>query len=115
LRKASMKQKKLLTTTNNLEEDKDMTNNNIKEMKYNPVLVGVLIGAFMLGYAFGPIDFIPDFLVGYGQIDDGLVLTIGSILEIINLIYGLNYSKGCQGNTTSYEEAEDDYGNYREL
>ena len=92
-----------------------MTNNNIREMSYNPVTVGVIIGIVMLAYAFGPFDFVPDFALGYGQIDDGIVLTIGSILEIINLIYGLNHSRSNQETSSSYRDYVDNYSDYREI
>jgi uncharacterized membrane protein YkvA (DUF1232 family) len=84
--------------------------------EYNPVLIGILIAVAVFLYMAGPIDFVPDFISGLGQIDDGIVLTLGMIAEIINIFLGIRLSY-----TGEYEETYDDsysetsYGEYREV
>ncbi len=61
--------------------------------EYNPVLIGILIAVAVFLYMAGPIDFVPDFISGLGQIDDGIVLTLGMIAEIINIFLGIRLGK----------------------
>lgn len=44
--------------------------------------VGIAIAALAAVYLLGPIDIIPDFLAGVGQIDDVIVLILSAIAEM---------------------------------
>ena len=65
----------------------------ITSKNYNPVTVGLLIAGAMIAYAVLPIDFIPDLAVGIGQLDDAIVLTAGTIAEIVNIIHAVKMNK----------------------
>ena len=48
--------------------------NEIRKNSYINLIVGAAILAVVAVYAFSPIDVVPDFFVGLGQIDDGIVI-----------------------------------------
>ena len=92
----------------------------ITSKNYNPVTVGLLIAGAMIAYAVLPIDFIPDLAVGIGQLDDALVLTAGTIAEVVNIVHALKLNKEAMApNTQRYDFNE--YGDdieeaeYREI
>lgn len=92
----------------------------ITSKNYNPVTVGLLIAGAMIAYAVLPIDFIPDLAVGIGQLDDALVLTVGTIAEVVNIIHAVKMNKQpVAENTQRYDFNE--YGDdieeaeYREI
>jgi len=85
--------------------------------KYNPVLVGIIIAVVVFLYMMGPIDFLPDFIGGFGQIDDGVVLTLGMIAELINIFLGFNLalSKEFAEEYCERPYEEGGFGEYREI
>ena len=85
--------------------------------KYNPMAVGIIIAIVVFLYMIGPIDFLPDFVGGFGQIDDGVVLTLGLIAELINFFLGLNLApaKEYAEEYSEQSHAEDAFGEYREI
>ncbi len=84
--------------------------------KYNPLLVGIIIAIVVFIYMAGPIDFLPDFISGFGQIDDGLVLLLGLIAEIANVFLGMNLAPAREtANEQKETYAEQAYGEYREI
>ena len=62
--------------------------NNVR-VNYNPIIVGIAFLVVAVAYAIMPIDAIPDFLIGLGQMDDAAVILIAFLAEVFNLIYGL--------------------------
>ncbi len=52
------------------------------------IIVTIIIVALVVGYGILPIDAIPDALLGLGQLDDGGVLVLGIVGELINLFTG---------------------------
>jgi len=85
--------------------------------KYNPVLVGIIIAFVVFLYMMGPIDFLPDFIGGFGQIDDGLVLTLGMIAELINIFLGFNLAPAKEYAEEYSEQPHEEggFGEYREI
>ena len=88
---------------------------------YNPWVVGIVIAVIVFLYMAGPIDFLPDFISGLGQVDDGLVLMLGLVAELVNLITGLNLAPAKE-KAEAYREPEQNaayesagFGEYREL
>ncbi len=84
---------------------------------YNPVAVGIVIAIVVFLYMVGPIDFLPDFIGGLGQIDDGLILTVGLIAELVNFFFGMNLAPAREQaeayNEQPYESGG--FGEYREV
>ena len=83
--------------------------------KYNPVLVGIIIAIAVFLYMIGPIDFLPDFITGFGQIDDGIMLTLGLIAEFVNFVLGMNLVPAKEKSVEPEPNAETFYGEYREI
>ena len=48
-----------------------------------PIVIGAGVTLFALGYAILPFDIINDLAIGVGQIDDLVVLFIGTVTDII--------------------------------
>ena len=94
-------------------------NNAIKS--YSPGKVAIIVAIVMAAYMIFPVDLIPDFIAGLGQIDDVAILGTGTIIELINLFYGMHLKKAAQESATTSTEysneydGEDGYGNYREV
>ena len=85
--------------------------------KKNYVVPGVIVGILVLIYLFAPLDFIPDYFYGIGELDDFLVLIGGTIFEIVNLIKGISSRpKKEKVRVDTYEEDRNgEFGSYREL
>ena len=67
--------------------------NEMKSFEYNPVKAGPLVAGAMLLYAILPIDLIPDVAVGIGQLDDAIVLTAGTIFEVVNIVNAIKQKR----------------------
>ena len=80
--------------------------NEIRKNNYINLIVGAAILAVVAVYAFSPIDIVPDFFVGLGQIDDGIVIILGIISEIVNAVCGAI----CSCNERRVREFTCDYG-----
>ena len=84
--------------------------------KYNPVAVGIIIAIVVFLYMIGPIDVLPDFIGGFGQIDDGLVLLLGLVAELVNFCFGMNMIPAEEkAETYRKPNEENGFGEYREL
>ncbi len=92
----------------------------ITSKNYNPVTVGLLIAGAMIAYAVLPVDFIPDLAVGIGQLDDAIVLTAGTIAEVVNIVHAIKQNKQPIAQDTQrydFNEYADDIedAEYREI
>ena len=67
--------------------------NEMKSFEYNPVKAGLMVAGAMLLYAILPIDLIPDVAVGIGQLDDAIVLTAGTIFEVVNIVNAIKQKR----------------------
>ncbi len=85
--------------------------------KKNHVIPGVIVGILVLIYLFSPLDMIPDFFTGFGQIDDALILIAGIVYEIVNLIRGIGEKPEKQkaDHSTYEEDRKEEYGSFREI
>ena len=83
-----------------------------------PMWMFLIVAIVMAAYMILPIDLIPDFITGLGQIDDVAILGTGTLIELINLFYGMHIKKKAMEqpveNASEYY-GEDGYGNYREV
>ena len=85
--------------------------------KKNYLVPGIVAGILVLLYMLMPLDMIPDFFSGIGQVDDVMVLIAGIIYEIANLIGASNARRSArQSASSSYEEdRKREFGSYKEL
>lgn len=92
---------------------------NAKKKSYLPI--GIAIAALAAVYLLGPIDIIPDFLAGVGQLDDALVLVLSALAEIKLIADSAKADKAYEEapvNNKQYESAgyeETAYGAYKEI
>ena len=79
--------------------------------------VGIAIAALAAVYLLGPIDIIPDFLAGVGQIDDVIVLILSAIAEM-KLLADSNKATVTADEAEPQSEAEftnSGFGAYKEI
>ncbi len=79
--------------------------------------VGIAIAALAAVYLLGPIDIIPDFLAGVGQIDDVIVLILSAIAEM-KLLADSNKATATADDAEPQSEAEftnSGFGAYKEI
>ncbi len=79
--------------------------------------VGIAIAALAAVYLLGPIDIIPDFLAGVGQIDDVIVLILSAIAEM-KLLADSNKATATADEAEPQSEAEftnGGFGAYKEI
>ncbi len=82
--------------------------NEMKSFEYNPVKAGLLVAGAMLLYAILPIDLIPDVAVGIGQLDDAIVLTAGTIFEVVNIVNAIKQKRQVNmADVKRYDYSED--------
>ena len=70
-----------------------MKNADIEKTKNKTLTIGIILGAFMLGYFLGPVDVIPDFIPVAGGADDTIIMLLGMVAQIVNIIYGVEQKK----------------------
>ncbi len=90
-----------------------------KLMNLDPKFTCFLIAGAVLLYLISPVDLIPDFIVGLGQLDDAIMTTAGTIFEVYS-IYKLitrdRTPKKERAATQKYEYSEDiGYADYKEI
>ena len=56
-----------------------------KLMNLDPKFTCFLIAGAVLLYLISPVDLIPDFIVGLGQLDDAIMTTAGTIFEVYSI------------------------------
>ncbi len=79
--------------------------------------VGIAIAALAAVYLLGPIDIIPDFLAGVGQIDDVIVLILSAIAEM-KLLADSNKATATADEAEPQSETEftnSGFGAYKEI
>ena len=83
------------------------------------IIVAIVIAVIVAVYFGSPVDFIPDFISGFGLIDDIGVLALGLIGELINYFVGGNVIKRKDNAGANTKEQTEDYGEpvgeYREI
>lgn len=85
-----------------------MKNTDIEKTKNKTLTIGIILGAFMLGYLLGPVDVIPDFIPVAGGADDTIIMLIGMAAQIVNIIYGMEQKKKIEALNEA-EEMEEKY------
>ncbi|SCY16822.1 Protein of unknown function [Lachnospiraceae bacterium XPB1003] len=90
-----------------------------KLMNLDPKFTCFLIAGAVLLYLISPVDLIPDFIVGLGQLDDAIMTTAGTIFEVYSiykLITQNRVPKTAKPGAQKYEYSEDiGYADYKEI
>ena len=87
--------------------------------KLRKIIVAIVIALIVAAYFGSPIDFIPDFISGFGLIDDFGMVALGLIGELINFLVGGNVIHRKNNEYSNENQSQETYsepmGEYREL
>ncbi len=90
-------------------------NNKLKNL--DPKFTCFLVAGAMLLYLISPVDLIPDFVVGLGQLDDVILMTAGTIFEVYSIYKAITQDRvPKKAESHKYEYSDDlEYADYKEI
>ena len=89
--------------------------NNLKNL--DPKFTCFLVAGAMLIYLISPVDLIPDFVVGLGQLDDAIMMTAGTIFEVYSIYKLITQGRAPKKAKADKCDYSDDlgYADYKEI